>query len=49
MAKLSQQLQVVPSTQPVTYQNPPLCCDICGGNHLNGNCSQQNAGGEEAQ
>jgi len=39
MAKLPQQLQTV------NYQAPLLRCDFCGGNHVNGNCSQQIAAG----
>ena len=38
-------MQAVQATQDVNYQTPPLCCDFCGGNHVNGNCSQQIAGG----
>jgi len=50
MAKLPQQLQAVQSTQPITHQNQTLHYDFCGGNHLNGNCSQQNTTtGEEVQ
>jgi len=52
MAKLPQQLQVVQSAQPVTYQNQPLYCDFSKGNHLNGNCSQkttEGVTGEEVQ
>jgi len=45
MIKLSQQLQVVQAEQNVNYQTPPLCCDFCGGNHANGNCSQQTTWG----
>jgi len=47
MAKLPQQLQAVQTAPPVTYQNPPVCCEFCGGNHLNGACPQQNARREE--
>jgi len=49
MAKLPQQLQAIQFVQPVTYHNPSLHCDFCGGNHLNGNCSQQSVGGEKVQ
>jgi len=49
MAKLPQQLEAVQVAQPVTYQNPPLCYEFYGGNHLNGNCLQQNVGGEEVK
>ena len=46
MAKLpqqlqAQQLQAVQASQAVNYQAPILRCDFCGGNHVNGNCSQQ--------
>jgi len=45
MAKLQQQLQaqqlhVVQASQTVNYQAPLLQCDFCGGNDVNGNCSQ---------
>ena len=49
MAKLPQQLRAVQSTQPVTHQNLPVCCEFCGGIHFNGNCLQQNVGGGEVQ
>ena len=52
MAKMSQQLQAVQASQTVNYQTPVLRCDFCGGNHVNGNCSQQTAVGtttEEVQ
>ena len=45
MEKLPQQLQVVQAAHNVNYQTPPLCCDFCGGNHTNGNCSQQTTKG----
>jgi len=46
MAKLpqqlqAQQLQAVQASQAVNYQAPILRCDFYGGNHVNGNCSQQ--------
>jgi len=45
MAKLpqqlqAQQLQAVQASQTVNYQALVLRCDFCGGNHVNGNCSQ---------
>jgi len=57
MAKLpqqlqAQQLQAVQASQTVNYQTPVLRRDFCGGNHVNGNCSQQTAVGtttEEVQ
>jgi len=57
MAKLpqqlqAQQLQAVQASQAVNYQAPILKCDFCGGNHVNGNCSQQTVVGtttEEVQ
>jgi len=50
MAKLpqqlqAQQLQAVQASQTVNYQTLVLRCDFCGGNHVNGNCSQQTAVG----
>ena len=52
MAKLPQQLQAIQASQAVNYQAPLLRSDFCGGNHANGNCSQQTAVGtttEEVQ
>jgi len=52
MAKLPQQLQAIQASQAVNCQTPVLRCDFCGGNHVNGNCSQQTAVGtatEEVQ
>jgi len=39
MAKLPQQLQAIQTAEPLTYQNTPVCCELCGGNHLAGNCT----------
>ena len=44
MAKLSQQLQTVQSSQ---NQSQSMSCDFCGGNHLNGQCSYQNNRSQE--
>jgi len=33
----------------MTYQNVPVVCEACGGNHVAGNCPQLNVGGEEVQ
>ena len=52
MEKLPQQLQAVQASQAINCQAPILRCDFCGGNHVNGNCSQQTAVGtttEEVQ
>jgi len=42
-------LQTIQTPQPITYQNTLVCCELCGGNQLAGNCPQQNVGGEEVQ
>jgi len=45
-------LQAVQASQAVNYQAPILRCDFCGGNHVNGNCSQHTVVGtttEEVQ
>jgi len=33
----------------VTYQNVPVVCEACRGNHVSENCPQPNVGGEEVQ
>ena len=36
-------------TIQIVYQNVPVVCEACGGNHVPENCPLPNIGGEEVQ